>query len=75
MCPHKHFPIPALGQPMGAQHLTLLPNQHLEVIMSTLPSAEAVMEAGRDWLIITLRIMDDDLRSAAGGAGPMGCND
>lgn len=63
------FPIPALGQPIGAQHL---PNQHLEVIMSTLPSANAVTEAGRDWLIITPWIMDAGLRRAAGGAGPLG---
>lgn len=71
-CLHKCFPIPALGQPIGAQHLPLLPNPHLEVIMSTLPSANAVTEAGRAWLIITLRIMDAGLRRAAGGAGPTG---
>lgn len=40
--------------------------------MSTLPSADAVTEAGRDWLIITPRIMDAGLRRAARVAGPMG---
>lgn len=73
-CLHKCFLIPALGEAIGAQHITLLPNQHLEVIMSALPSADAGTEAGRDQLIITPPIMDAGLRRAAGGARPMGRN-